>query len=315
MLSRVAENLYWLGRYLQRAENTARLVGVHSHLLMDIPPRVLSGWHPLIEIVGADKLFAELYQDTSEASVVKFLLLDERNPSSVVSSLRAAREGLRTTRDIMPRETWEKVNDTYHWVRDNGERSLQRRWRRDFLVEVIDMNMLVLGTLMSSMSRDVGYHFLRTGLHLEQADMTTRIVDVRSVSLIQTRDAEDLRPFQSIQWMSVLKSLTGYQMYRQHAKRRVSGSEVVNFLIQDLRFPRSVLFCLNQVNNVNLQELPTRPAVTKALKAAIKLVGEANLDGMVQESLAQEALSKFIDDIQISLGDTHDALSQAYFKR
>lgn len=310
MLSRVAENLYWIGRYLQRAENTARLVNVHSHLLMDIPPKALTGWRPLIEIVGAERTFAELYQEPSEANVIRFLLIDDRNPGSVVSSLRAAREGLRTTRDIMPREIWERVNDAYHWLKDSSERSLQRRWRRDFLQRVIDMNLLTLGTLVSSMSRDVGYHFLSLGLNLEQADMTTRILDARTASLIEPLAGETLRPFESIQWMSILKSLTGYQMYRQHAKRRVSGAQVLCFLLQDSRFPRSVRFCLDQCADVHLKELPARPEVNKELGRVRKHVQGADLDGLISEGL-----SGYLDNIQRNLGTLHQVVHQAYFHR
>ena len=310
MLSRVAENLYWIGRYLQRAENTARLVNVHTHLLMDIPPKALTGWRPLIEIVGAERTFAELYSEPSEANVVRFLLIDDRNPGSVVSSLRAAREGLRTTRDIMPREIWERVNDAYHWLRDSSERSLQRRWRRDFLQRVIDMNLLTLGTLVSSMSRDVGYHFLNLGLNLEQADMTTRILDARSATLIQPLAGDTLRPFESIQWMSILKSLTGYQMYRQHAKRRVSGTQVLRFLLQDERFPRSVRFCLDEIAEAVLPQLPLRPEVSKELSRVRKSVLDADLEGLVVNGLSQH-----LDDIQRDLGRLHTVMHSAYFSR
>lgn len=308
MLSRVACNLYWIGRYLERAESTARLVNVHSHLLFDLPRRVAAGWGPMVEIVGADREFAQLYEEASETNIVRFLLIDDRYSGSVLSSLRAARENLRTTRDAMPREIWERVNDLYHWVRDNGERCLQRRWRRDFLDRVIDTNLLVLGTLYSSMSHDVGFQFLRIGSRLEQADMTTRILDVRSVSLISTTAGEDLRPFQSIQWMSVLKSLTAYQMYRQHAKRRVSGAEVLRFLLQDPQFPRSVWFCLTRIGQI-LSMLPRREPVEKAMHQLATQVHDADVDALVGEGL-----SLFLDEIQIGIAGFGTALDQAYFR-
>ncbi len=308
MLSRVACNLYWIGRYLQRAESTARLVNVHSHLMFDLPRRVAAGWGPMVEIVGANRSFAELYAEASEANVVRFLLIDERYPGSILSSLRAARENLRTSRDIMPREIWERVNDLYHWVQENGERCQQRRWRRDFLDRVIDTNLLVLGILIACMSRDAGFRFLRIGSQLEQADMTTRILDVRSVNLIAAPAAEELRPFQSIQWMSVLKSLTAYQMYRQHVKRRVSGAEVLRFLLQDPQFPRSVWFCLTRIGQT-LPLLPRQPGVEQALQATARQVHEADVDALVSQGL-----SEFLDEVQIGIADIGTALDRAYFQ-
>src|SRR5947207_2300987 len=122
MLSRVADNLYWFGRYLQRAENTARLIMVNASLLLDLPKHATFGWGPLIDIVGAQETFKKLHPDASEASVVRFLTLDQGYAGSIFSSLHSAREILRTTRDTMPREIWEKLNDLYLFVQEKGDR-------------------------------------------------------------------------------------------------------------------------------------------------------------------------------------------------
>jgi uncharacterized alpha-E superfamily protein len=308
MLSRVADNLYWFGRYLQRAENTARVVNVHANLLLDLPRKVQFGWAPLVEIFGADEIFREHYTEYSEANVVRFLLLDARNPGSILSSLNAAREILRTTREHIQREVWEKLNDLHYFVQERGETALTRSKRQEFLNRITDGTQLLYGMLASNMSHDVGFQFLRIGTNLEQADMTTRIIDVRSSNLISTMSVEDLAPFQSIQWMSVLRSLTAYQMYRRHMRIRVSGPSVLRFLLQNREFPRSVTFGLNTIA-ATLPQLPHNRAIERAVDRTRALVHDANL-----EKLIESGLHEFVDEVQIGLAAVHDALSAAYFR-
>lgn len=307
MLSRTASCLYWIGRYLQRAENTARLVGVHQNLLLDLPPRVPVGWQVLVDILGAGQCFAQRHEDAGELEVVRFLLIDEEHPGSVVSSLRFARENLRTTREAVPREIWEHVNGLYLHLKEVGERGVQRRNRRELLERVIDTCQLVTGLLISSMSRDEGFLFLRLGSLIEQADMTTRIIDVRSVNLIGTPAAESLRPFQTIQWMSVLKSLTAYQMYRLHVRRRVTGSEVLRFLLQDRRFPRSVHFCLLRAGRA-LDVLPDPEPTREPLHALTTRVEQADVD-----ALLADGLSGFLDGLQLGIARLSDAIEATWF--
>lgn len=308
MLSRVADNLYWFGRYLQRAENTARLVTVNGHLLLDLPRQFQTGWQPLIEILSMEKPFAKLYTAATEANVIRFLLTDERSPSSILSSVRRAREILRTVRDSMPQESWEKLNDINLLLQADGEKSLNRRYRQEFLQRVIDACLLVSGILAANMSRDTSFQFLRLGANLEQADMTTRILDVRSVNLIQTRAAEDLRPFENIQWMSVLRSLTAYEMYRRLVRQRVQGDSVLRFLLQDREFPRSVVFCLMRMQRT-LPKLPEKRGVERAMARALALLRDADV-----ESLMKKGLSEFLDEVQVAIAAINDALSDAYFK-
>ncbi len=310
MLSRVASNLYWLGRYLQRAENTARLVNVNALLLLDLPRGIPFGWQPLVQIVGAEELFQSLYgEDYSEHNVVRFLLLDQRNPGSIHSSLHVAREILRTVRDATPREVWEKLNDLHYFVIGQGEGALSRSRRGAFLQRVIDGTMLVYAVLSSNMSQDVGFHFLRIGTSIEQADMTTRILDVRSTTLLDpTGRPEQLAPLYNIQWMSVLRSLTAYQMYRRHVRARVNRTGVLRFLLQNREFPRSVTFCLSTIGTT-LPQLPQHRGVERTLWRVRALVQDANV-----EKLVEQGLHGLIDEIQLGLGDLDEALGEAFFR-
>lgn len=321
MLSRVAENLYWAGRYVQRAENTARLIGVNANLLLDLPRGVTFGWQPLVDISGGGDRYRELYKEADETGVVKFLVLDERNPGSILSSLRQTRECLRTTREWIPSEVWERINDLYLFVKEKGERGIVRGRRQEFLDQVVDGALRIYGMFSSNMSRDVGFQFLRIGTNLEQADMTTRILDVRSTTLILRKGSEALAPFQNIQWMSVLKSLTAYQMYRRTIKSRVNGPGVLKFLLQDRDFPRSVMFSLGMIAST-LPRLPPQRKVERALQRTRALVQDANVAKLIEahsseahssEDKASE-LHRLVDEIQVGLAELHEAVSQAYFK-
>lgn len=310
MLSRVAENLYWFGRYIQRAENTARLINVNATLMLDLPRRMPLGWAPLVEIVGADLRFKELYDEATEDNVLRFLMVDPKNPGSIVSSLRSAREILRVSRDTMPRDTWERLNDLYFYVNERGEGAILRTARQTFVQQVISGALLVYSVLTSNMSRDVGFQFLRIGTNLEQADMTTRILDVRTTRLLlKSDDTVDLTPFENIVWMSVLRSLTAYQMYRRHLRTRVNGPGVLRFLLQNREFPRSVMFCLANVAST-LPHLPTDRKIERVIDRTRALVRDASIDSLMK---TQDGVPDLMDEIQKGLGDLHSAVSNAYF--
>jgi uncharacterized alpha-E superfamily protein len=307
MLSRVADDLYWFGRYLQRAENTARLLSVHDKLVLDLPKRVEFGWRAPVTILGADEDFTKRYKDYGENDILRYLMIDAENPGSIISSLHSAREILRSTRDCTPRMVWEQLNELHYYVQERGEKALARSKRGEFLAEVIEFSLLIFGTLISNMSRDVGFQFMRIGTNIEQADMTTRIIDVRSSNLIKAKSAADLMPFQNIQWMSVLKSLTGYQMFRRHVRTRVNGPNVLRFLLQNREFPRSVVFCLNLIATT-LPKLPPSRPVERRVERLRALVLDANIDKLIDGGLHE-----LVDEIQADLARLHEAIAAAYF--
>lgn len=307
MLSRVADDIYWFGRYLQRAESTARLINVNTQLMLDLPKKIQFSWDSLVDIVGGQQDFQRLYDNAEEIDVVRFLLLDEENPGSVITSLHRAREILRTTRDTMPRETWEKVNDLHLFVQGSSERVLSRRYRADFLARVMDQCLTVWGAIYASMTRDVAFQVLRIGSNLEQADMTTRIIDVRSTGLIQSSYGEELRPFDNIQWMSVLRSLAGLQMYRRDVRMRVTGPHVLRYLLQNRNFPRSVTHHFLRIEKL-LPQLPNKRPVERALQRVQALTRDADIDALVESGLGE-----FMDEIQIGIGRLHQEIAGCYF--
>lgn len=306
MLSRVAETMYWLGRQVERAENAARVVAVNANLLLDLPKGIAPGWRPLVDISGANALFEEHYKDYDERHVVRFLLGDERNAGAVLSALAAARENCRTIRDIVPREGWEQINELYLYARDGLASGLTKGGRHPYLSHVILGCQTISGLLSGTMLHDQGYDFLRLGRHLERADMTTRIVDVRSAGLLPA-EATELRPYLTIQWVSVLKSMTGYQMYRRSEQVRVQRGPVLRFLFKNPAFPRAVGHCCERMRD-SLERLPRNEA---ALRVAGRL--SRKLAGTEVQRLTQTELHQYVDDLQQDIGDLHTEVAHTWF--
>lgn len=306
MLSRVASNIYWMARYIERAENTARLINVNTHLLLDLPRRIRLGWEPIIEITGGLEFYFTLHAQADERSVIRFLVIDSANPGSILNSLAMARENARTIRDIMPREAWEQINELYITARDNAQGALTQRRRDQYLRSIIRGAQTITGLLAGTMTHDEGYDFMRLGRNLERADMTTRIIDVRSATLLPELSA-DLTPFESIQWMSVLKSMSAYQMYRRETRQRVTRPEVLKFLLQHPRFPRAFYHTLGEVESC-LVDLPRHEKALKTLARLKRRVMRAK-----PEDLRQEELHGFIDQLQLGLGEIHSQISATYF--
>ena len=311
MLARVAENLYWFARYVRRAENTARLVGVGSQLQLDLPRSVRFAWRPLIDTVGAGAAFTELHPESAEqpsdVDVMRFLLLEERNPSSLHRSVQSAREILRGIRDNLPQQVWEALNDLHIHLGDMGERGIGRRYRIDFLSRTVDGCLKIAGLLAANVSRDIGFQFLRLGTAVEQADMTTRIIDAGASGLVQPRKEEDRESFLNLQWMAVLTSLAAYQTYRKQVRQRVSAEHALRFLLQSYDFPRSVHFSLVRAQHA-LQAMPPRPGVERPVNRMIGLIRNAD-----PAHLAQCNPAAFMDELQVHICTLHAAFSDAYF--
>src|SRR5579863_5649273 len=299
MLARTVENVYWLARYLERAENTARLISVNTHLMLDLPAGFAPGWLPLVDMTGNRTLFDATYPRADEPDVVQFLIADRANPGSIVSSLEMARENARTLRDVLPAEAWEELNRFFMRFSEQLPAGLSPRTRFDFIKHSVLMSQTLTGMLEGTMSRNDAYTFMMLGRNLERAEMSSRILDVRSAQLLCV-DAAELRPFDTIQWMSVLRSLSGYEMYRLGSRARVSRTDVLEFVLRDEQFPRACLFCLRQMQ-LCLHHLPRNAAVRNGLVTACQF-----LTGAKFAELDQEALHEFIDNMQVHFTVVHD---------
>ena len=306
MLSRVASHIYWMERYLERAENTARLIQVNTHLLLDLPRNVTLGWEPIIDMLSFREVFYDLYKEADEKSVIKFMVTDTANPGSIINCLAAVRENARIIREIIPSEAWEQINNLYIAAKADGQSVLTRRHRFNCLHRIIVANQTITGLLGGTMLRGEGYAFLRLGRHLERTDMTSRIIDVRSASLLPDLSPEQ-SAFENIQWMGVLKSLTAYQMYRQEMRIRINRADVLEFLINNKQFPRSLQHGLMQIGKC-LLELPNSESILQHVESL-----SDELQQLDTHELTQDRLHEVIDDIQLGVVKLHQAIDNQYF--
>lgn len=311
LLSRVAERVYWQARYLERVENTARLLNVFSTLLLDLPSNTKLGWHSLVEITGSSDAFDKKYKQAQERSVMRFLLAED-NGFSVLSMLSMARENARTTREVMPNEAFEQINYLYHFAKENAVKGEKRGPRHELLEEIITGCQQLSGLMSGTISRDDTYNFLLLGRGVERADMTTRIVDVGSGDLLpgitdenaETRVAE---PYENIMWMNILRSLSAYQMYRQHVQDIVNAEDVVEFLIKDADFPRAVVYNLNELK-VILKQLPNHGKVSTQVNKSLRAVRSGEI-----EKLLENGLFEYIDAMQLEIGSIHQKIATTWF--
>jgi len=307
MLSRVAENVYWLARYLERAEGTARLISASSLLQLDLPMSVPLSWASMVEILGSQEAFDASDHDDDEKGVMRYLISDATNTTSIFSCVRHARENARTSRDMLPSEVWETTNALYLFVKDNASGLTSRRKRHDFLQTVIDFCQQIAGIMHGCVTRGLGHEFLTLGRYLERADMTTRIIDVRYGNLFPLGD-DTLDAYSGVCWMSVLKSLSAYEMYRHDVTGRISGPEVTNYLIKGKEFPRAVAYSVYHVEEC-LNRLPNGDDCLEEMDLLRAMIEGTELTGM-----SPERMHTFIDDVQRGLVNAHRQIINSYFR-
>ncbi len=309
MLSKVAERVYWTGRYLERVENTARLIRVYDNLLFDLPKSVNLGWYNLVLINSAQESFEEKYKVKDERNVIKFLLGDEGSASSIVYALGLIRENVRTTRDVVPEETWELVNELSLYVQGNIQHGINRSKRRAFLDDVVKGCQQILGLLYGTMPHDASWHFLRLGRNLERADMTTRLLDAGAAAVLQVVDEDAAVNSRQIIWGNVLRSLGADQSYRRTTRSAVFGDAVVHYLLEDSVYPRSIQHCLGALSD-SADILPLSSSVVKFLNELKK-----NIFDDVDYNQLGEPLRDYLNDLQVDLGNIHQEISENWFNQ
>ena len=307
MLSKVAERVYWAARYLERVESTARMLSIYDTLLFDLPRQVNLGWYNLIVINSLEQDFNERYSVQDERNVVKFLVGDDTNPSSIVTSLKAIRENIRTTRDVIPADTWELVNELSQYVQDHLQQGINRRDRHEFLGNVISACQQIIGLWQVNMPRDSAWEMLKLGQNLERADMTTRNLDAATAAIMQIEDDDFAVNSQQIIWGNVLRSLSADQPYRRAMRSSVKAPLVCSFLLTDQRFPRSVEYCLNDMIQ-GVKALPRAEKIIADIRRLHKTVTDR-----AEDSAPGPEMREALNDLQISLQYLHFSISRTWF--
>jgi uncharacterized alpha-E superfamily protein len=303
LLSRFAESLYWAGRYLERAEATARMIDAHTELVLDLPRAAGVGWSPLLAVTGASEEFLAHHTDSDEDDVVSFLSTNPKNRGSVTSSLGQARANLRGCRVVLPSSCWEIVNQLHRWAGATADDAIERRTRTDWMNTVITRCQLLTGALAATMCHDEAYGFLLLGRYLERADMTVRVLDVQASVLIGQGD-----PYRDVTWAGVLRSLAAHQMYHRTLGGGVSGPGALRFLLLDERFPRAVRHCITAAGR-HIATLPNPAPVHACCSAAQKRLADLEITARVTPS----ELHELVDLIELDINTIHRSLAATYF--
>jgi uncharacterized alpha-E superfamily protein len=305
LLSRHAEDLFWLGRYVERAEDTARMLDVTYHNLLESPPDDEStAWSELLEVLYLDRSFGERAIDRE--SVTSYLVTDRDSPGSIYSAVTRARENARGLRDRISTELWEAINRFYLELGRPDLETMVVQRPYEVCRTVKSQCQLVSGVASQTMPRDEGYRFIVLGWMLERAEMTCRLLAVRYAGL---NNSETRMGFHA--WVSVLKSVSAYEGYLKAHDASLDPTSVLEYLLLDREFPRSVLYCLRTVEDqLNILTGPTQQT---AVGRAIGRV-RARAEFCEIASIVDYGLDEFLESLQIEIYDVANEVDLHFFK-
>ena len=306
LLSRVAEGAYWAGRYLERAEGTARLIRSHSDLIIDLPRTATLGWRPLLAVIGLEVGDGAVGIDPSEERIVGWLAADPDVPSSIVASVDAVHGNLRLTRAVMPVEAAEELNLLHDFATTTAHQAVDRRTRTTWLSAVIRHCQTLSGILADTMSHDDAYSFFTIGRQLERADMTSRVLDVQA-NMLTHNGGEALEPYLDISWFAALRSVSALQAFRRSGLPS-SPEAKVTFLLRNAKCPRTVESCLVETARWLLEVPGHAEAMARCAEA------QAMLEQAEPARLVRSGLHDFTDDLQRAVGRVHQAIDSTWFQ-
>ena len=313
MISRYADCIYWLNRYVERADNVARFIDVNLNLMMDFAAAKTEQWLPLVLTTGDLEIFQARYGEATAENVIRFLAFDGEYPSSIISCLNMARENARSIRAIIFSEVWEELNSYCQMVRDAQKRNQPQLQESlsEFFNNIRLANYRFIGVMDNTMTHDEAWLFGTLGRLLERADKTARILDVKYFYLLPSAEWVGT-PLDQVQWIALLKSASGYEMYRKF-QHRITPSGVVDFLILNRMFPRSLYFCLLQIQQF-LHQINNTP-VGSWSNSAERELGRlcAELSYITVEDIIEEGLHEFLDRMQAAMNKVGDSITETFF--
>jgi uncharacterized alpha-E superfamily protein len=316
MLSRVANSLYWMSRYLERADNTARLVDVNLQLLLDvrrIDDEALAGhWMPILESTGDEEKFKSLHDQATGPNVTEFLVLQPENPNSIVSAIAQARENARMVRDQITSEYWEELNRIYLHVHSSRARTIWRSSPHEFFQEIKNSILLLHGMANATVVRNEGWNFMQAGCFLERADKTSRLLDVRHASVPERGMPAAASQEEVLGWSAVLHSCSAWDAYKARHGAEVQPALVADFLLLSNDFPRSVRFCVAHTDTSlrRISGVAGDHFSNDAEKLAGRLLAELSFSSV--SDIFDHGLHGYIDQLQTKLNGIGGALFQAY---
>jgi len=316
MLSRVANSLYWMSRYIERAENIARIVDVNLQLLLDLrnlnEERLARHWLPIVQATGDEKQFFEFHQKATGQTVTEFLVFQPENPNSIFSSICQARENARMVRDQITIEYWEELNRIYWFVKTPTARQVWKDSPSEFFQQIKAGSLHLIGLSYTTLMRNEGWWFAEVGKFIERADKTSRILDVRYETLPEKGVPAAISQTESLEWSAILQSCSAWDSYKSIHGADVHPKLVTEFLLLNADFPRSVRFCVSKLNQSlrRISGVAEGRFSNEAEKLAGRLVAEFQFTTV--EEIFGHGLHLYLDQLQAKLNDIGGALFNTY---
>jgi uncharacterized alpha-E superfamily protein len=309
LLSRFAENSFWLARYAQRAENLARILDINETFARD--ERGESDWLPVLRLHQDEERYLEQYGRVDTADVVRFYIIDENNPNSIRCSIRAARENARSIRHLISLETWTQLNVFYNWVSALGSRNVRPADLSRLCAEIKEGCQLHYGIANTTLYRDQIWSFYRLGSLIELCDQTTRLVDTKYHALLPRQ--EDVgTPIDVGQWNALLRSASAYHGYRRVYPHEMTPLTVAGFILLDPRFPRSIAHCVREMRQT-IADLKTNEEVRQVEFAPPALDALERLASYQPDEVIRFGLHEYLDEVQLKLLELGEAIDDTFF--
>ena len=310
LLARFAEEISWMARYMERADNLARLLEVNEVFARD--RRGEHNWDAIIDLNADRELFEKQHGATSPSKTAYFYMLDRDSPNSIISSVRSARENARSLRPLISTEMWTHLNVFFNELQAISATPDNIPNIARFCERVRTACQAHTGITEGTFYRDQGWYFYQLGKYLERADQTTRLVDVKYHTLLPRPD--DVGSILDLsQWNALLRSAAGYHAYRRVHPRGIDPIGVAEFLVLNNRFPRSVRYCIGEVSNLLSQLIYTFQLNRGDRVAEAVDVIHKRLEDTDMQSIIDFGMHEFLDAIQLDLIAVAKAMDVAYF--
>ena len=315
MLSRAADSLYWMSRYVERAENIARILDVNLQLSLDLPAldpeHTRELWEPVLRSTGDVEDFYRVYKQASSEKVIEFLTLNLKNPNSILNCLTRARENARHVREQISLEMWEEINRAYLWMKGQNFKKIVRLGAYEFFVQVKNASHLFQGITDGTMTHGEDWDFIQVGKYLERADMTTRLLDANDEIFVKQPNSAD-QTGGTLHWSAILRSCSSHDSYRKFYVAQVEPDKVVEFLILNEFFPRSIRFSVQSMNEAlrRISGAGDEHFTNTVEKLTGRLVSELNYSAL--EDIKTVGMHRYMDELQVRLNAISEAIYTTY---
>ena len=316
MLSRVANSLYWMSRYIERADNIARILDVNLQLLLDFrrldDEHLARHWTPIVQSMGEEEDFFELYDEANGRTVPEYFVFHRENPNSIVSSIAQARENARMVRDQITIEMWEEINRIHLLVRSERALDLWQSSPAELFHEIRASSCDLQGLIDSTIPRNEGWYFLQAGKYIERADKTTRILDLRHETLPARGVPVLVNQTDALEWSAILRSCSAWDAYRLIHGVVVGPRRVSQLLLLSPEFPRSVRFCVSELDLVLRALSGVQPGrfSNDAEKRCGRLLSELQFTEVGE--IFANGLHDYLDNLQLRMNEIGEALFSIY---